>query len=179
MIVRTSPATAGRIHGLAASHADCELGLPIRSVVDDQGVAGVGAPRQFDRLVDGQMATFGIVVGRAQQRAFHEQEVGAAREVDDRVARPRVAGVDEAGAVGALHREAPGGDVVTTTDEAHRQRTDRERPVGVVLVDRECIVKEAGHAPRSPRPTRPIRARPPGGRWTGRRGSTDPAHGNR
>ena len=48
-----------------------------------------------------------VVVGRAAGARLDEQQVGAAGEVDHRVARSGVAGVDEPGAVGRLDRRGP------------------------------------------------------------------------
>ena len=90
------------------------------------------------------MATFGVVVGRLPEGGLDEQQVHVADGVDDGVARSRVAGVPEAGAVGRLDDHAPGRDVVPAADEADHERTDRERAIRVVFRDVEGRVEESG-----------------------------------
>ena len=70
----------GRIHGPAASHSASSSARRLGVVVDEQGGAGLRADGHLDRLLGGQMAALGVVVGGVAQRRLDEQQVRAAGE---------------------------------------------------------------------------------------------------
>ena len=83
--VTVSPSTAvpdPRAGGLAQL---VHLGLPCGTVVDEDRRSCAGAARELDRLLGGEMATLGIVMGGQTEGALDQQQIGVA----DTPPRPR------------------------------------------------------------------------------------------
>ena len=103
------------------------------------------------------------------QGRLDQQQVGIARELDDRVARTGVAGVDETRAIGRLDRDRP-----RPGRSAGCARSGRvSGPIRARSSESYSAMSKARRrtpaAPRSRSARASIRSRPPGGRWTGRR----------
>ena len=116
--------STGRPRRTGASRSPDESGR----VVDEQRRPAPGRGRgRSPRRPSGGRAR-GRRRRRRPQGGLDEQQVGAAGEFDHRLARARVAGVDEPGPVGRLDRDAPGRDVVAAAAGTGPSAADRERP---------------------------------------------------
>ena len=104
--------------------------MTVGRVVDEARGTHVSSPRELDRLGGRQVAALVVVVAGVAQARLDQQEIGAAREVGDRVARPGIAGVDEACAIGRFDGDRPRRHVMATRGEADRQRPDRRAASG-------------------------------------------------